>query len=125
MGHLVADSSVIIYGEKGKRILPINLAFDKKIQLEKGEFVTQLIVDMNNSSLPYICVKKTKQGKGGYPLISMAALKKNNFIQMAFSGLCEFPFRSKSMESAINDKGISKEQRIEKGDKTFTCTDYG
>lgn len=117
LGHLVADSSVIIYGENGNRILPINLAFNKKIQIEKGEFVSQLVVDMSYSQLPYVCVKKTKQGIGGYPLISMAALKKNGNIQMAFSGLCEFPFRSKSMEEAINNKSISKDKRIEKAIK--------
>lgn len=114
LGHLVADSSVIIYGENGERILPISKAFNKNIQLKKGEFLAQLVVDMSYSQLPYICVKKTKQGKGGYPLISMAALKKNNYIQMAFSGLCDFPFRAKGMEVYINNKNISKNQRIER-----------
>jgi len=113
LGYLVAESGVIIYGEKGKRVLPINQAFNKKLQLEKGEFLAQLIVDMSYSQLPYVCVKKTKQGKGGYPLISMAALKKNNYIQMAFSGVCGFPFRSKSMETDMNNKSIPREKRIQ------------
>lgn len=68
--------------------------------------------EISYSNLPYISVKKTKQGKMEYPLISMAALKNNN-IQMAFSGVCSFPFRSMEMEKYINNKTLTKEQRIE------------
>lgn len=113
LGHLIADSNVIIYGEKGKKIVPINQAFNQRLQLEKGEFLFQLTTDMSYSNLPYICIKKTKQEKIGYPLISMAALKKNNNIQMAFSGVCAFPFRSLKMEGYINNKRVSNEKRIE------------
>jgi len=113
LGHLIADSNVIIYGEKGKKIVPINQAFNQRLQLEKGEFLFQLTTDMSYSNLPYICIKKTKQEKIGYPLISMAALKKNNNIQMAFSGVCAFPFRSLKMEEYINNKRVSNEKRIE------------
>ncbi|WP_291568346.1 MULTISPECIES: FAD binding domain-containing protein [unclassified Clostridium] len=113
LGHLIGDSSVSIYGEKGKRNAPIIQAFNQRLQLEKGEFLFQLATEMSYSNLPYISVKKTKQGKMEYPLISMAAIKKNNNIQMAFSGACPFPFRSMEMEEYINNKAITKEQRIE------------
>lgn len=113
LGHLIGDSSACIYGEKGKRIVPIMQAFNQRLQLEKGEFLFQLTAEMSYSALPYISVKKTKQGKMEYPLISMAAIKKNNNIQMAFSGVCSFPFRSTEMEKYINNKAITKEQRIE------------
>lgn len=113
LGHLIADSNVIIYGEKGKRIVPINKAFNQRLQLEKGELLYQLTTDMSYAKLPYISVKKTKLEKIDYPLVSMAALKKNNNIQMAFSGVCAFPFRSIKMEEDINNKNISKEKRIE------------
>ncbi|WP_097028269.1 FAD binding domain-containing protein [Clostridium peptidivorans] len=113
LGHLIGDSSACIYGEKGKRIVPIMQAFNQTLQLEKGEFLFQLAAEMSYSTLPYISVKKTKQGKMEYPLISMAAIKKNNNIQMAFSGVCSFPFRSREMEKYINNRAITKEQRIE------------
>jgi len=113
LGHLIGDSNVSIYGEKGKRNAPIIQAFNQKLQLEKGEFLFQLATEMNYSNLPYISMKKTKQGKMEYPLISIAAIKKNNNIQMAFSGVCPFPFRSIEMEGYINNKAITKEQRIE------------
>jgi CO/xanthine dehydrogenase FAD-binding subunit len=113
LGHLIGDSSVIIYGEKGKRSVPIIQAFNQRLQLEKGELLFQLTTEMSYSNLPYISVKKTKQGKIEYPLISIAAVKKNNNIQMAFSGVCLFPFRSMEMEEYINNKALTKEQRIE------------
>ena len=113
LGHLIADSNAVIYGEKGKRIVPINRAFNQSLQLEKGELLFQLTTDMSYSDLPNICIKKTKQEKIEYPLISMAALRKHNNIQMAFSGVCAFPFRSIEMEEYINNKNVSKEKRIE------------
>lgn len=113
LGYLVAESNVVIYGKKGKRKVPINQAFKQRLQLEEGELLVGLITDMSYSNLPCICIKKTKQGKTGYPLISMAALKKDNNIRMAFSGVSTFPFRSIKMERGINNKTISKEQRIE------------
>ena len=47
LGHLIADSNAIIYGEKGKRIVPINQAFNQRLQLEKGELLFQLTTDMS------------------------------------------------------------------------------
>lgn len=113
LGHLIADSNVVIYSEKGKRIVPINQAFNKTLQIQKGEILFQLTTDMSYKSMPYICIRKTKQEKIDYPLISMAALKKNDNIQMAFSGVCPFPFRSLKMEHDINNKSYSYEKRIE------------
>jgi CO/xanthine dehydrogenase FAD-binding subunit len=113
LGHLIGDSNVSIYGEKGIRIVSINDVFNQKLQLEKGELLFQLATEMSYSNLPYISVKKTRQGSIAYPLITMAAIKKNNNIQMAFSGVCSFPFRSKEMEEYINNKAIMKAQRIE------------
>jgi CO/xanthine dehydrogenase FAD-binding subunit len=112
LGYMVTDSSVIIYGKNGRRALPISIVFDKSLQIEKGELVYQLATDMSYSKLPNFCIKKTKQGRGGYPLISMAALKRDNRIRMAFSGVCDFPFRSGRMEEDINNTEIPKELRI-------------
>lgn len=125
LGHLIGDSSVIIYGEKGKRIVPIIQVFNQRLQLEKGELLTQLVTEMSYSSLPYISVKKTKQGKMQYPLISMAATKKNNNIQMAFSGVCSFPFRSIKMEEYINNKTITKEEKIEQAIRHLPAPIFG
>lgn len=125
LGHMVAGSNAVIYGEKGIRIVPMNQAFNQRLQLEEREFLVQLTTDMSYTDLPCICVKKTKQGKTGYPLISMASLKKHNTIRMAFSGLCAFPFRSTRMEKAINNKAIPREQRIEEAINNLPAPIFG
>ncbi|MGE5633431.1 MAG: FAD binding domain-containing protein [Caulobacteraceae bacterium] len=113
LGHLVAESKVMIYGKKGKRILPINKIFDRQMKLKDGDMLVQFITKMNYAKLPYICMKRTRQGEIGYPLISMAALKKGEHIRMAFSGVSAFPFRSAEMEKEINNKSVPEELRIE------------
>lgn len=113
LGHLVAESKVMVYGKKGKRILPINKIFDRQIQLKDGELLVQFITKMSAAKLPYICMKRRRQGKVGYPSVSMAALKKGNNIRMTFSGICNFPFRSLEMEKFINDRSFPLEIRVE------------
>jgi aerobic carbon-monoxide dehydrogenase medium subunit len=45
-------------------------------------------------------------------LITVAALKKDNEIRLALSGLCPFPFRSKSIEKALNNRDIPASERV-------------
>ncbi len=47
--------------------------------------------------------KEQKNEKIDYPLITMAGLKKDNKVHIAFSGLCEYPFRSNIIEDILND----------------------
>lgn len=112
LSHLVAESKVVIAGTKGVRILPINQVFNEKLQLEKGELLLQIKVEKSYAKLPYFTVKKIKQGVDGYPLVSIAALKKDNQVRVALSGVCAFPFRSKTMEANLNNKNLSLEQRV-------------
>jgi CO/xanthine dehydrogenase FAD-binding subunit len=112
LSHLVADSKVVIVGTKGVRILPINQVFNEKLQLEKGEIILQIKVKKSYGKLPYFAVKKIKQGVDGYPLVSMAALKKDNKIRVAISGVCAFPFRSQTMETNLNNENLSLKQRV-------------
>lgn len=114
LGYLVTDSCVAIYGRNGKRVVPVREAFDHRIRIETGELVYQLATNMSYSTLPYYCVKKTKHGGSGYPLISMAALKKDKRIHMAFSGVCDYPFRSEQMEVDINQKDVPRELRVKR-----------
>ncbi|MCS4481613.1 hypothetical protein JQ038_12470 [Clostridium botulinum] len=46
--------------------------------------------EISYSNLPYISVKKTKQGKMEYPLISMAALKKIIIFKWHLVGYAHF-----------------------------------
>lgn len=44
--------------------------------------------------------------------MTVCALKKDDEIRMAFSGVCPFPFRSADMEAALNDKSGTAEDRV-------------
>ncbi len=108
---LLSDSyALITSGDKLKQI-PINEVFNERLQLPKGEFIVQLIIGKEYTSLPYVHVKKTRNEKIDYPLISIAAVKKDNRIRLAMSGVCSFPFRSSIVEECLNNKSIPWEAR--------------
>ncbi|MDD4347083.1 MAG: FAD binding domain-containing protein [Desulfitobacteriaceae bacterium] len=111
---LLSDSMVVLAGQRGTRNVPINQVFNKTLNLEQGEFLVQLVIDIEYSQLPFMSIKKTKQEKSAYPLISVDALKKDGQIRLAFSGVCPFPFRSSTIEQILNDKNIPLELRINK-----------
>lgn len=111
---LLSDSHVIVTdGGKLKKI-PVCEAFNERLQLPKGEFIIQFYIRKEYTSLPYVHVKKTKNEKIDYPLISVAALKKDNKIRLAMSGVCSFPFRSPLVEKCLNDKSLAWEARASK-----------
>lgn len=109
---LLTDSEAIIMGEDGPRQVPFNQIFSKRLDLKRGEFLVQVIIDQKYLHLPYVHVKKTKNEKIDYPLVSLAAIKKDDYIRVGFSGVCAFPFRSLQLEEVLNNKDLSLEDRI-------------
>lgn len=116
---LVSDSTAVIAGYSGIRRVPLNEIFNKNLQLERGELLVQLITDLKYLDLPYTAVKKTKISKIDYPIVSVAALKNDDYIQIALSGVLPYPFRSYETERAINDKSMSINTRVEDAVRTF------
>lgn len=110
---LVIDAQIVTAGKEGIRIVPLNGAFKEKLQLQEGEFLVQIIMDKGYGSLPYYTVKRTKSSKASYPLLSFAAVKKDDKIRFAISGACDFPFRSHEMEERLNMTFLTREKRIE------------
>jgi CO/xanthine dehydrogenase FAD-binding subunit len=110
---LLADSQVVIAGQNGLRTQPINQVFNEYLRLGSGEFLVQVITDRSYLDLPFVCVKKTQLEVIDYPLVTIAALKKENKIRVAFSGVCAFPFRSVEMELILNNKNIPLQDRVE------------
>lgn len=53
-----------------------------------------------------------QQWETGYPLITIAALEIDGEMRMAFSGLCPYPFRSLILENIINNRVLSRQERI-------------
>lgn len=105
------------------RVVQINQVFNKTLHLEKGELLVQLLTDISYSYLPYMSIKKTKIEKVDYPLVSIDALKKDNQIRIAFSGVCPFPFRSSKIEEELRGQlGLTgAKPGCENGD-CGTCT---
>lgn len=109
---LLSDSYAVVAGGSGLKQIPIYEVFNERLRLSKGEFIVQFIIGKEYTALPYVHVKKTKNEKIDYPLISIAALKKDNMIRLAMSGVCNFPFRSMQVEEYLNDKNVSWDIRI-------------
>lgn len=109
---LVANSQVVIAGPKGIKYVSIHHVFNKTLQVEKGEFLVQIITDQSYIGLPYVVMRKTKIQKVEYPLTTIAAIKRMGRIRTAFSGVCSFPFRSLEMEEDLNDRSVPLEIRV-------------
>lgn len=109
---LLSNSEVVIANSSGRKQILLQDIFNKKIQLNDGEFIVNVIVDSHFLSLPYLHVKRTKSDKIDYPLITLAALKDNNRINIAFSGVCSYPFRSSLIEDSLNDVSVQNNIRI-------------
>lgn len=111
---LVANGEITLASNKGTRRVPLSEVFDKKIQLNKGEMIVQVIVNKKYTEFPYLHVKRTKNEKIDYPLISLVALVYKKKINIAFSGLCEYPFRSADIENIINNKKLDNNEKVNK-----------
>lgn len=119
---LLTDSQVVIASRTGLKQRPLRDVFDQILQLEKGEFMVQIITEQSEIDLPFLCIKKRRQWDVGYPLITTAALKKNDRLKVAFSGLCAFPFRNQQMEKSLNDHQLSREERVEQALQQIPAT---
>ena len=71
-------------------------------------------MDTSYIDLPYVSLKRTKISKVGYPVVSVAAIVKDNWIRVAFSGVCDYPFRSDKIEKILNDTSLPVDERVEK-----------
>lgn len=108
---LLSDANITLYGEDGERTIPFDNVFNGRMQLSPGEMIVKIHIPIWALSAPYFHIKKTANEKIDYPLISVAAIIKDNSIRIAFSGVCFFPFRSKEIEKALNNRSISIEER--------------
>ncbi len=109
---MLSDCNVVIEGGYCWKTVPLSEVFSEGLRLSRGELIVQFIINASFINLPYFHVKKVKKEKIDYPLITATALNKDNNIRIAFSGLCDFPFRSGNMEKDLNNKEMAVEDRI-------------
>jgi CO/xanthine dehydrogenase FAD-binding subunit len=106
---LLTDTSAVIAGPFGSRTVAMQDAFRQQMQLGPGEFVVQFVTAAHDAALPYAIIKKRKIGGVGYPVATVAAVRKDGRVRVAFSGLCPFPFRSAEIERFVNDESLRYE----------------
>ncbi|WP_442603985.1 FAD binding domain-containing protein [Paenibacillus sp. KN14-4R] len=111
---LLTNSHMVIAGIHGTRETSIHNVFSQQMRLANGEFLVQILTDRDYLSLPFVHYKKRQIGNVGYPLVTVAALKKDNQIHTAYSGACSFPFRSIEIDQALNDTSVPLAVRIER-----------
>jgi CO/xanthine dehydrogenase FAD-binding subunit len=109
---LLAESEVVITGPGGERRVKIQDVFQQTMRLSPGELVVQVITGAEYLALPHDEVKKTRLDKVDYPLVSIAALKKDGRVRVAVSGLCAFPFRSTQIEDEVNNPKFDLKERV-------------
>ena len=110
---LLTESRVVITGPTGEKQVPLSEVFDRVLKLERGEMLVRVMTEQQEIDLPFLCVKKRKHWDVGYPLITAAALKKDDQIRFACSGLCAYPFRSEKMEEGLNNRQLPKEAQVD------------
>ena len=109
---LLADSTCVTARSSVLQKKNINEMFNQQLQLEDGELLISLITAKEFVDSKSMSIKIRQQWDTGYPLVTVAALKKDEFIRFAFSGVCPFPFRSIKMEEILNNQKLSIRERI-------------
>lgn len=110
---LLTESEVRIAGPAGTRQAPITQVFDRTLQLRRGEFLVQTVTDNSYTRLPYLTIKKRKVAAIDYPIVTVAAIRMNSGIRVAFSGVCAYPFRSEAIEARLSQRGVPLKARID------------
>lgn len=112
---LVVEANVKIYSQNETKIVPVADLYNGTVKLVQGDLLVQIMIDTTMIDLPYVSLKRTKFSKVGYPVLSLAAVRTDTEeIRVAFSGICESPFRSKKIEKIINNSALSINERIER-----------
>ncbi|WP_297418233.1 FAD binding domain-containing protein [Clostridium sp.] len=111
---LLTNSEIIIASSNGNKTVLFNDIFDERIRLSDGEFIVNVNIDRKFLHLPHVHAKRTKNDKIDYPLITLAAHKEDNKINIAFSGVFNYPFRSPLIEEYLNDTTLSSNERVKK-----------
>lgn len=110
----LTNAAITIASGDSLKELKIDQVFHHGLNLSRGDFLVRAAVEKCWLSVPYIHVKKTKNEKVDYPLLTVAALKADGKIRCAVSGLYDYPFRDAKCEEIINNHTLSITERGEK-----------
>ena len=108
---LLSDARISVAGINGIKEYEISNIFDERLHLKKGELLIKATINKCFLEAAYFHIKKTKNEKIDYPLITTTALIKDNKIRIAFSGLAPYPFRNNQLEDIINNSALNFQER--------------
>ncbi len=111
---LLTNARLTVAGKNGLAEVEIGQVFKERLRLQKGEFLVKATIDKKFLIAPYFHVKKTKNEKIDYPLITAEGLKLDGYVRIAFSGLASYPFREANIENMLNDSSLEFSQRADK-----------
>jgi CO/xanthine dehydrogenase FAD-binding subunit len=112
LAPMLADCCAVVAGEGGLRRRPFSAVFDGRLHLEPPEFLAQIEVDRAEADLPCCCIKQTRLDWIDYPLLTVAAVRRDGGVALAFSGLCADPFRSRAVDEALNGGAPGRGGRV-------------
>jgi CO/xanthine dehydrogenase FAD-binding subunit len=116
---LLADAEMTTAGPQGLKKQSIHDIFKGRLQLPKGELLVSAAVAREFVEAPFFHIKKTKNEKIDYPLLTTDALIAGGYLRMAFSGLASYPFRDAAIEAILNDQSLTIEERAERAARSI------
>ena len=108
---LLAEARVHLSGPDGERVVPILDVFSKRLKLEPGELLVQLLVSKAALSGSWYYRREVRKTRVDYPLLTACFLGINGSIRMAMTGAYGFPFRAREAEEVLNDSTIAPAEK--------------
>ncbi len=111
---LLGDSEAVLAGPQGSRTIALTELFNKRLLLEKGEFLVKLLVPSAALQAEWWHKRREKHGPVDYPLVHLAVLRQSGRLAVAVSGLCSFPFRETALEDLLNDRTLPNREKVDR-----------
>jgi CO/xanthine dehydrogenase FAD-binding subunit len=121
---LIADAKVQLHGPGGERRLPLAELFDKRLKLEKGEYIRSFSLDAGWAEAPWHYGRRTRGGSVDYPLLTACFLAANGGLRIATAGLFPYAARLTEAEKALSD-GASPAEAAEAVSSTYRTDERG
>ena len=117
---LLSDAEITTAGPQGLKKYPIRDLFKERLRLPKGELLLSAAVAREYISAPFFHIKKTKNEKIDYPLLTTDALIVSGNLRLAFSGLASYPIRDAAVERILNDQRLDFQARAERAAQSLS-----
>ena len=106
---LIADAKVHLWRDGKTR----TQRYQSPFAHAANDLVLGFSVPKANLAWPYFHIKRTRADKIDYPLLTVTASYAADWLRIAISGVCNFPFRAADMERIAINKSISIPRRVD------------